>query len=347
MITERGLRPARHIHRCMLPLSPYLLLMLVALAACTSPQSADPTASPTHTQVPLATPAEPQATPTQSPAAPDPTATVESVEPDSRSPTREAPAAPGGDPEMTITIAEVPHDIPAYIRDEWRHWIDADDDCQNTRHEVLIAESRIPVTYKDDRQCQVIAGLWFDDFTGTEVTSASELDIDHLIALADAHRSGGWAWSSARKQEFANVLSDPGHLNAVVSSDNRQKSASGPDEWRPPNRSHWCDYATAWIRVKATWGLTATRDEAAALSEMIETCEIPPTLTLREADPSSRPVRKAPTPAPGSRTYGSCAEAERAGEQRERGSKGSARGFPKEMVPGARDGDNDGVVCER
>ena len=45
--------------------------------------------------------------------------------------------------------------------------------------------------------------------------------------------------------------------------------------------------------------------------------------------------------------YGSCEEAESAGEQRVRGSQGGGRGFPKGMVPGARDGDGDGVVCER
>ena len=35
------------------------------------------------------------------------------------------------------------------------------------------------------------------------------------------------------------------------------------------------------------------------------------------------------------------------GEPRVQGSKGGGRGFPKSMVPSARDGDGDGVVCER
>ena len=45
--------------------------------------------------------------------------------------------------------------------------------------------------------------------------------------------------------------------------------------------------------------------------------------------------------------YGSCEDAEAAGEQRVQGSRGRGRGFPKAMVPSARDGDGDGVVCER
>ena len=248
--------------------------------------------------------------------------------------------------ELTITVAEFPDDLPAYDRDDWLHWIDEDDDCQNTRHEVLIDESRSPVTYKNDRQCQVKAGLWLGKFTGATVTEASELDIDHLVPLANAHRSGGWAWTPERKQQFANSLGDPGHLIAVTSGANRSKGAKSPDQWRPPDESYWCEYATDWTRVKSTWQLTATRAEARALGEMLQTCDDPPDVTVVESDRSSRAVSPAPT-AGGDRRYPTCDEAERAGEERVQGSKGQGRGFPKPMVPGALDGDGDGVVCER
>ena len=249
-------------------------------------------------------------------------------------------------PELTITVAEIPDELPAYDRDDWLHWIDEDDDCLNTRHEVLIDESRSAVTYKNDRRCQVEAGRWLGKFTGTTVTEASDLDIDHLVPLANAHRSGGWAWASERKRRFANSLDDPGHLIAVTSGANRSKGAKAPDEWRPPDESYWCDYATDWTRIKSTWQLTATRAEARALGEMLQTCDNPPQLTVLEADPSSRPVSPAPT-ADGAESYRSCDEAGKAGEQRVQGAKGSGRGFPKSTVPGARDGDGDGVVCER
>ena len=45
--------------------------------------------------------------------------------------------------------------------------------------------------------------------------------------------------------------------------------------------------------------------------------------------------------------YESCEEAEAAGEMRVKGSKGDGEGFPTSMVPSARDGDSDGVVCEK
>ena len=46
-------------------------------------------------------------------------------------------------------------------------------------------------------------------------------------------------------------------------------------------------------------------------------------------------------------TYGSCEEAAATEEQRVQASRGGGRGFPATMVPPARDGDGDGVVCER
>ena len=255
--------------------------------------------------------------------------------------------AAAGPADVTITVADVPSGIPRYDRDEWRHWTDEDGDCVNTRHEVLIGESLEEVTFKDGRRCQVLTGRWYGEFTATTVTDAADLDIDHLVPLANAHRSGGWGWSAARKRSYANDLRDPGHLIAVTRPANSAKGASGPEDWRPPNEGFWCEYALAWTRIKREWGLTATRAEADALIEMLEGCPDPPGVEVVEADPGSRPVGPAPTEVPGTETYGSCEAAADAGLERVRGERGSGRGFPVERVPGAADGDGDGVVCER
>ena len=58
-------------------------------------------------------------------------------------------------------------------------------------------------------------------------------------------------------------------------------------------------------------------------------------------------IRLEPTEELQNSVYGSCEEAAEAGEQRVQGSQGGGRGFPKAMVPSARDGDWDGVVCEQ
>ena len=79
---------------------------------------------------------------------------------------------------------------------------------------------------------------------------------------------------------------------------------------------------------------------------MLEACANPPLLALTETQPSS--VLPSPTPTEiAAVTYASCDEAEEAGEQRMQGSKGSGRGFLASKVPSARDGDGDGVVCEK
>ena len=167
----------------------------------------------------------------------------------------------------------VPRNIPDYNRKEWGDWIDADGDCQNTRHEVLIAESTTQVGFKTAKECRVASGTWDGPFTGEQFNDPSDLDVDHMVPLANAHRSGGWAWNRAKKMRFANDLSYYGHLNAVLNSANRSKGSRGPEDWKPPDKSYWCEYATIWIKIKVDWDLTATQRELAALKVMLQTCE--------------------------------------------------------------------------
>ena len=169
-------------------------------------------------------------------------------------------------------MSEPRSDIPKYNRKDWRHWSDADGDCQNTRHEVLIHESKSPVTYKSDRQCQVVEGKWLDPYTGEEVRLASRLDVDHMIPLKNAHLSGAWSWDQKKRKAFANNMNDPAHLIAVTASANRQKGARGPEQWKPSNKGYWCKYARDWTRIKVDWGLTVTSNEWRAIETMLGTC---------------------------------------------------------------------------
>ena len=61
-----------------------------------------------------------------------------------------------------------------YNRKDYRHWIDEDRDCQNTRNEVLIQESLEPVTYKSSKGCKVSSGKWYGSFTGKSFTNSGE-----------------------------------------------------------------------------------------------------------------------------------------------------------------------------
>lgn len=137
---------------------------------------------------------------------------------------------------------------------------------------MLIVESLISVGFTDDRKCTVASGRWIGLFTGISVEVAGDLDVDHMVPLANAHESGGWAWSAQQKEDYANDLSFDHHLIAVTASVNRSKGARGPEDWKPPDTSYWCEYAINWITVKSTWGLTAITAEWTALESMLETC---------------------------------------------------------------------------
>ncbi|MCY4625051.1 MAG: excalibur calcium-binding domain-containing protein [Chloroflexi bacterium] len=243
--------------------------------------------------------------------------------------------------DLSLTIAEPPDDLPPYDRDEWPHWVDDDGDCQDTRQEVLVAESRDRVTYRDDRRCSVEAGRWLDPYTGATYTDPRDLDIDHLVPLANAHRSGGWAWSAERKRQFANSLGDDAHLIAVTALVNREKGAKGPEEWRPPDEAYWCEYASSWAGVKQTWGLTATHAETIALQDMLKTCD-----GVVEFEAAGEALVAQPAAPQPIRAYASCDEAAAAGEPRVKGGVGEGWGFPASLLPNNRDGDGDGVVCE-
>ena len=110
----------------------------------------------------------------------------------------------------------------------------------------------------------------------------------------------------------------------------------------PPEQGYWCRYATDWTEVKSAWGLTMTKGEA--VIAMLDTCDQPVEVEVERAQGVPTPQ---PEPEEGRGVYGSCEEAEAAGESRVLGSSGGGRGFPEEMVPSSRDGDGDGVVCER
>ncbi len=176
-----------------------------------------------------------------------------------------------------------------YNRDDWGSgWSDDDSDCINTRHEVLILESLLEAAM-DSSGCKVIGGQWFAAFTGVYVHDPGSLDIDHFVPLANAHTSGGWVWSAANKRDYYNDLTDPQHLIAVTASANRSKGSRGPDQWKPPDSSYWCQYAYSWADIKVRWGLTVTSSEIHALWTMLEGCDGAPgtAITTTTAAPAT------------------------------------------------------------
>jgi len=159
-----------------------------------------------------------------------------------------------------------------YSRKQWRHWTDDDRDCQDTRNEVLIAESEVHVTFKDRRRCKVTTGRWTCPYTGKVITDPRRLDVDHLVPLGNAARSGGQVWNTARKRIYANDLEDPQQLIAVDASANRAKGDRGPEEWLPPVLAYRCIYLHDWVAVKKRWGLGVSPRERAVLASGLAAC---------------------------------------------------------------------------
>ncbi len=172
-----------------------------------------------------------------------------------------------------LVINDRPSPQGAYDRDAWSHWDDTDGDGCDARQQALIAASISPPQV-DYYRCQVIAGDWFSAYDGVSTDDPSDFDVDHLVPLANAHQSGGWAWDAPTRRLFANAQVN---LWPVSASSNRSKGSRTPDEWRPARTEVWCEFAVRWTTVKVFWGLTATTSERDALGSMLDTCSsLPP-----------------------------------------------------------------------
>lgn len=170
------------------------------------------------------------------------------------------------------TLTVTPESSTGYDRELFPHWDYLGDDC-DVRDAVLIAEARRgPVT---GDACPVGAGRWFSAFDGVTVRDPSELDVDHLVPLAEAWGSGARTWSTGVREEYANDLGYAKSLIAVTASSNRSKGDQDPAEWLPPRTAYRCTYVASWIGVKYRWRLTIDAREEAALRVLATNCGNP------------------------------------------------------------------------
>ncbi|MFJ9900335.1 HNH endonuclease family protein [Streptomyces sp. NPDC091280] len=166
-----------------------------------------------------------------------------------------------------------------YERSKFRHWIDADRDGCNTRAEVLKAEAVTAPTQGPN--CVLTGGSWYSPYGDRYLDSASKLDVDHLVPLAEAWDSGASAWTAKEREDYANDLGDARDLIAVSAASNRSKADKDPSEWLPPYAGYQCQYDTDWIADKTRWGLSIDATERNALTQQLADCpDRPITVTL-------------------------------------------------------------------
>jgi hypothetical protein len=156
--------------------------------------------------------------------------------------------------------------MKGYSREKFPHWKSTGSNC-DVRDSVLKRDG----TKVKLSGCNVVAGTWKSLYDGKTLTSPTQADIDHMVPLANAWRSGASSWTTDQRSDFANDLDDP-QLIAVSASSNRSKGDQDPSTWKPTESSSWCTYAEDWIAVKTHWKLTVTTAEKSALEDMLEKC---------------------------------------------------------------------------
>jgi hypothetical protein len=227
-----------------------LVLSAALVVACTSTHEGQSLPSLTATTPPA-------------PASVETTASISTT-----SSTSPVPALSAALPDLArLAVDDNPTPGAPYSRDDWPTWLDLDGDGCDPREEVLRDSSLVPVTVVSG--CGIAGGQWFSIYDGQTLASASDLDVDHVVALEQAHRSGGWRWAPQQRAAFAN---DRANLLAVSASSNRSKGSDTPDQWRPPRSEAWCQTATVYVNVKIAYGLTVTTSERDALGQMLDTC---------------------------------------------------------------------------
>ncbi|PPK66302.1 HNH endonuclease family protein [Actinokineospora auranticolor] len=180
------------------------------------------------------------------------------------------PAIGGPHAEALAALGQPrPEDTGAhYDRDDWGDWREDSASKCNTRERVLIRDGDGEAV---DSQCRPSCpkeSCWTSHYDGVKSKDPKDLQIDHIVPIAEANRSGARDWTRQQRTDYYN---DPANLIAVSARSNTQKSDGDPGKWRPA-REYWCDYATAYVAVKTKYKLSVDDAELAELTRMLNTC---------------------------------------------------------------------------
>ena len=227
----------------------------------------------------------------------------------------------------------------------------ADTSGQTWRGLVVAPEQRCSpyrsgdYSYPQSLEASIVrdSGGIYSPNTGERFASTGQTDIEHMVARSEAHDSGLCAADPATRRAFARDLNN---LTLASPALNRSvKGASDAAEWMPQRNRCW--FAARVVAVRQRWGLTIDAREASALEAVLSGCSNTE-LDAAVGDGSGYQQPSAPqTGLPDAlRLWDdngngmiTCAEARR------HGITPGARGHP--AYPFMRDGDGDGVVCER
>ncbi len=164
----------------------------------------------------------------------------------------------------------LPEPTEKYNRDRhYGSWIQMDG-CLDTRAIVLIRDSKNSVQYTPGNKCRVNSGKWFDPYTGKTFTKASDMQIDHVVALKNSYISGAWKWDYKTRCLYANFLGNDFHLMSVYGRENLKKADKTPEYYMPPRKTFACQYLKNWLEIKLIWNLALSSSEAAAIKDLAQ-----------------------------------------------------------------------------
>ncbi|OLZ59384.1 hypothetical protein AV521_45455 [Streptomyces sp. IMTB 2501] len=118
--------------------------------------------------------------------------------------------------------------MDGYSHAKFPHWMKQYGECDTC--EVVLSRDGQGVT--QDSLCRAIARHLVSPYDDKTLGSASKVDIDHTVPLANAWRSGADTWTIDKRKKFANDL-DISQLTAISASSNRSKGATPAS---PPGR---------------------------------------------------------------------------------------------------------------
>ncbi|WP_420367265.1 HNH endonuclease family protein [Curtobacterium sp. L1-20] len=151
-------------------------------------------------------------------------------------------------------------------------WLDVDHNGCDTRNDVL-ARDLDGITRKGP--CTVLTGTLVSPYTGDTVhfvrgnRTSTLVQIDHVVALENAWRTGAQQLSQAEREALAN---DPQNLFAVDGHSNAQKRSGDAATWLPAAKSFRCTYVEHQVAVKAKYRLWVVPAERDAIARVLDGC---------------------------------------------------------------------------
>ncbi|MBB4940674.1 hypothetical protein FHR32_005051 [Streptosporangium album] len=166
--------------------------------------------------------------------------------------------------------------MTGFDRDEFGPaWADVDHNGCDTRNDVLKRDLKDETFKPGTHDCIVLTGVLDDPYSGKTIKfergqkTSMAVQIDHVVALADAWQKGAQRLPESRRRELAN---DPLNLLATDGPLNGQKGAGDAATWLPPRRAYRCAYVSRQIEVKVKYDLWVTSAEKDAMQAVLGSC---------------------------------------------------------------------------